>query len=359
MRSRAGAAQATRRIVALAGACWLTLVLWPSASGSVDASAAATTGGANLTNITPSPPFSTVCRTAADAPSLECVSLEIQAFDEARARQHLPPLALDEAALAKMPPAEELLAMIDLERVGRGLKPIVGLSRALDVVAQRASEVNLAPSLQPSVLPGGVRVLAWSANWAGNLDAIGALYYWEYVDGYGYNVACTSPRSDGCWQDRANILKSVPSRSRACGKAGVELIVGAAVDPVAYDGGQSNDYLLAEVCGHVAGDLVVTWPQVARALGIATVAVAVSSQRLLAVSGKPISGWMDAYGGSGSYHWSAIGRLPPGLQLLSTGQMLGTPTQAGKWQLRVRVDDLRTHRMASGFVPLTVSQGPL
>jgi parallel beta-helix repeat protein len=57
------------------------------------------------------------------------------------------------------------------------------------------------------------------------------------------------------------------------------------------------------------------------------------------VVGSPYSAQLTASGGSGSYVWSAVGTLPPGLTLSPAGALTGTPTVAGDYTFTLRVAD--------------------
>lgn len=46
-----------------------------------------------------------------------------------------------------------------------------------------------------------------------------------------------------------------------------------------------------------------------------------------------------ALGGTEPYRWSAVGALPPGLEISEAGEVVGTPTELGTFDLGVRVDD--------------------
>src|SRR5689334_2669737 len=48
---------------------------------------------------------------------------------------------------------------------------------------------------------------------------------------------------------------------------------------------------------------------------------------------------LQAQGGNSPYTWSATGQLPPGLALLSSGVISGTPTSTGTYSFTVAVRD--------------------
>jgi hypothetical protein len=103
---------------------------------------------------------------------------------------------------ASMTVSVQLMNLANLERVGRGLAPIVGLSAALNRDAQAAAEQNRDPV--PSNFYGDVS----TGNWvAGDDSALEADFEWMYDDGPGSgNLDCTSSDPSGCWGHRTDIL---------------------------------------------------------------------------------------------------------------------------------------------------------
>jgi hypothetical protein len=91
---------------------------------------------------------------------------------------------------------EQMLVMVDLERVNRGEAPVAGLTRPLDRQAQRAAAAGTDPAIGfGDIWEGGPRSTAE------------ADYAWMYDDGYGgSNVDCTTPTSPSCWGHRDIIL---------------------------------------------------------------------------------------------------------------------------------------------------------
>jgi hypothetical protein len=132
------------------------------------------------------------------------VAAQIEATDNARASEGLPPMRLP-SDYGSLTPEEQLFVLTDIERVSRGEQPAVGLSPLLDADAQAGAESGDDPQFSFAQIP--------SSNWwgsnvvSGALDALDASYTWMYEDGYGgYNVDCTSPSSAGCWGHRDNEL---------------------------------------------------------------------------------------------------------------------------------------------------------
>jgi len=137
---------------------------------------------------------------------------------------------------------EQLLVVVDLERVARGLPPFAGLVASLDSVAQTGTQVRgdaagtfEDPSFPTGFVAGPETTFAYrchssgadsyscdgsgqpgAAIAAGNqISALDADYGWMYDDGPGgSNYDCTSPTARGCWGHRDNILGSYPTKTR-------------------------------------------------------------------------------------------------------------------------------------------------
>ena len=89
---------------------------------------------------------------------------------------------------------EQLFVLIDIERVDRGLPPVVGMVAQLNTDAQNAAAANTDPT--PSSVPPGSTVLAWASNWAEAAGPFGSDYNWMYDDGPGPgNLGCTTGHS--------------------------------------------------------------------------------------------------------------------------------------------------------------------
>jgi hypothetical protein len=100
-------------------------------------------------------------------------------------------------------PVEQGFVLIDLERVNRGLAPIVGLSPALNRLAADGAANDADPSFPTGGFGGG------GAIWAGVGSVLAADYLWMYDDGANgldTNLACPSAGAPGCWGHRDIIL---------------------------------------------------------------------------------------------------------------------------------------------------------
>lgn len=100
---------------------------------------------------------------------------------------------------AHLSPGEQTLVAINLERVNRGLNPVLGLTQSLDNLAQKGANAGQDPPY-PANLSGytGGGSLLWVTG-----SSLVAIWGWMYDDGPGGgNFGC--PRSGGgdCWAHR-------------------------------------------------------------------------------------------------------------------------------------------------------------
>lgn len=137
-----------------------------------------------------------------DARAVNALTVTIRSVDRCRAREKVGRLKLP-SNYRRLTVPQQLLVVIDLERVNRGLAPIVGLSATLDAVAQQGADNETDPSF-----PEGSYNAAGSV-WAYAWSIMGADLGWMYDDGWGRsvtNLACSSAHSRGCWAHRDIIL---------------------------------------------------------------------------------------------------------------------------------------------------------
>lgn len=91
---------------------------------------------------------------------------------------------------------------------------------------------------------------------------------------------------------------------------------------------------------------------------VAPLTITTASPLPEATVGTPYRISLGATGGTGPYTWSWTGQTPPGLTLASlTGEITGTPTQAGNWTFTVTVRDNAQRTASKGFV-LAVTENP-
>lgn len=202
--------------------------LTTSAAGVVIAALVAAQGAsAALTmpaaNIPPNPNYDATCRAdngqvvagycsynpttgvwTIDTPAREAAA--IAAINNARAAEGLPQLVLPQG-FAAMPNDVQQFILVNLERIARGLPPLVAISPALDLAARAGAADDQDPNIPPPF-----QSYAYGANWAGDAQPAVAMYGYMYLDGWGgsstqtVNVDCTSATAPGCWGHRRNIL---------------------------------------------------------------------------------------------------------------------------------------------------------
>jgi hypothetical protein len=151
---------------------------------------------------------------AACAGAAACLNQSISFLDQARSKLGLPSYALPRN-FASLAPPEQLLVLTDLDRLAYGLRPIQGLTAALD----QAAVGGVLSASDP--LPGDPNLMAFTSNWAnGYRNAEFAYEAWMYADGLGgKNLDCTALTPSRCWDHRDNILKAFGSGPLAMGAA--------------------------------------------------------------------------------------------------------------------------------------------
>ena len=154
-------------------------------------------------NISPNPNFFQVCSENGQLDtSTACFVSTLAAIDNARAQEGVGPMILPANYLSLSVP-DQLLAVTDAERVGRGLQPFIGLTQELNSAAQNGANSDSDPQV-----PLNYSWTVVGSNWAGGFPSVLATdYEWMYYDGYGSNnLDCSSPSAPGCWGHRDNIL---------------------------------------------------------------------------------------------------------------------------------------------------------
>jgi hypothetical protein len=138
---------------------------------------------------------------SADPVGTACITEALADINAAHAAEGVPAMVLPRD-FASMSVPVQLLNLANLERVDRGLAPILGLSAALNQDAQAGAAQDADP--MPTHFYGSVA----TSNWAGGDEsALEADFDWMYDDGQGSgNLDCTSSDPSGCWGHRHDIL---------------------------------------------------------------------------------------------------------------------------------------------------------
>ncbi len=248
----------------------------------------------------------------------------LTSIDDARAHEGLGPMQLSEASLAALPLPEQVLAVVNEERLDRGLAPVVDMTAQLDGYAGGGASAGADPTFPPS-LAGGVPLTYGGSVWAGGITSVlEADYYWMYDDGWSgsstTNSTCTPRTPSGCWGHRDIILHSFTN----CPNGPPLLSMGAAFSANGYSGG-SIAAMVVSSCSRPS-DVVATWGQVSAAMA--------SSSRTVGIAAMP----------DGTGYWeveangtvSAFGSAPDEGSLSSRPNMpivgmAATPDGGGYW----------------------------
>ena len=265
----------TRRRAAVAAA---VVLVGMAVSACGPSSAARSPGAQPAASVTASPDYYRTCAISGIDDSPGCLQVALEAVDRARAKEGLGPMRLP-AGYASMPFAVQMLAVVDAERVDRGLPPVVGLTAGLDAVAAKGAAVD---DLPPAPGPGvaGSRTEAS----AGFVNALDVDYGWVYDDGPGSGTpGCDRAGDTGCWGDRQVVLGAYPT--------GGILVMGAALDPTgdtqAQDkGGPSMAMVIGTATGPVGG-LASSWDQVRAAVSAGTLRPLASAPTGISATGIP------------------------------------------------------------------------
>jgi len=120
---------------------------------------------------------------------------------------------------------EQLFVLADLERVGRGLPPYLGLNKNLTAEAQKAAVTSRDPGIAPGFTAGNdpQHYVGFGSTWASAYTTLGADYFWMYSDGWGgsaaatANYGCTSASAKACWDHRDELLGYDPGYNPGVG----------------------------------------------------------------------------------------------------------------------------------------------
>jgi hypothetical protein len=219
-------------------------------------------------NIPPNPYFYEFCGGGALDETVACNSEVVLAIDHARSGEPLAPLHFNLQRFLRLPVADQLFAIADLERVSRGEQPMSALTTQLDEVAGAGALAGKDPEPSAERLSGGARLSGWGSNWAEGTDsALGSDDMWMYDDGYGgANFDCRSAHAEGCWGHRDNILRAWQHSLAGCTSAASHLVMGAGYARSSRFGASFAEIFVA-ACGPKPAGEVFTWPQARAAIG--------------------------------------------------------------------------------------------
>jgi hypothetical protein len=161
-------------------------------------------------NTAPSQRFLNACRDmgTSTAANRRCDKAALRDFDAVRKKEGLGPMTLPRDFASLSVPGQ-LLAISDVERVDRGRRAVLGMTKSLNKLAQQGANNDEDPPF-PSPFPGS----AGGGNWAGaGSSVLLDDFYWMYDDGLGsFNGDCTQSNQSGCWGHRHDILNAYDPR---------------------------------------------------------------------------------------------------------------------------------------------------
>jgi hypothetical protein len=159
------------------------------------------------TNVVAAPDYLNFC--AFDGPkSSSCLKRALKAINNAHAAEGIRKMILPNN-FNQLTISQQTFVITNLERVTRGLRPVVGMTASLNRNAHRAAATKTDPTLIGALLRLlGVR--EYASIWAGDFGPLASDFDWMYNDGYdpngSVNLDCRRPRASGCWGHRHAIL---------------------------------------------------------------------------------------------------------------------------------------------------------
>ena len=154
-------------------------------------------------NATPSPDYNNPCwaggaRGAANTAA--CHTQELAAINHQHAREHVRAITLPRNFWS-LSPARQIFVIINLERVSRGLKPVLGINAQMSRWATTGARHNADAAVGSWDLSNGSKLQVFGSVWAADLNSLDADFIWMYADGWSTggsaNVDCTSARAAG------------------------------------------------------------------------------------------------------------------------------------------------------------------
>ena len=190
----------------------------------------------------------------------------LSSIDAARAEEGVGTMDISESALAALPLPEQVFAVVNFERVDRGLPPIYDMTAQLNSYAQAGANSLTEPPI-PTSVTGGSPITFGGSVWGGTSSALEADYYMMYDDGFGGsappNVACSPASPSWCWAHRDIILHEFGG----CPTGPPVLSMGAASSP------SSIAALVVSSCAP-PNDVTLTWGQVEAVVAERTIGIA-------------------------------------------------------------------------------------
>lgn len=163
-------------------------------------------------NSVPSPNYDIACWAGGAkgaANTTACHTQELAAINHQHALEKIRPITLPRNYWT-LAPALQIFVIINLERVSRGLNPVLGVNTQMSTWALTGARKSSDAPLGAWNLTGGSQLQTYGSVWAGDLNSLDAAFLWMYADGWGAsgssNADCTSARAAGCWGHRQVML---------------------------------------------------------------------------------------------------------------------------------------------------------
>ncbi len=189
-------------------------------------------------NAVPTPDYNLPCwagGAAGAASTTACHTQELAAINHQHTLEHVSAITLPRNFWT-LAPALQIFVITDLERVSRGLKPVVGVNAQISGWAVTAARHSADVSVGSWNLSTGTELQIFGSVWAGDLNSLDADFIWMYADGWATggsaNADCTSAKAAGCWGHRQIMLGSYGASSA--------LVAGVGSLPHALAGGDLN-----------------------------------------------------------------------------------------------------------------------
>jgi hypothetical protein len=165
-------------------------------------------------NAVPSPDYNTPCWAGGAkgaANTTACRTQELAAINHQHALEHIRAITLPRNFWT-LSPALQLFVITNLERVSRGLKPVLGVNAQMSSWALAAVKRSADVAVGAWDLTNGTQLQTFGSVWAADLNSLDAAFIWMYADGWAtggsLNADCTSAKSAGCWGHRKIMLGS-------------------------------------------------------------------------------------------------------------------------------------------------------
>jgi hypothetical protein len=205
--------------------------------------------------------------------SRACTDGILAGINQAQAAERLPGLVLPSNYFS-LSATRQMFVLVNLERISRGVPPLVGLSPYLSSTATTAAGQSADPPFQNSygpvqvwAPPSGNGNFAFGGAWGGgSVNAADVVFGWFYADGFGNGAApfpgCTSPKGTMCWWHREELLGV---NGFSGGTACPDCVAGAGYASLPGSAGESYTFLIVRPV-QFPTPLVFTWDSVLSSL---------------------------------------------------------------------------------------------